>query len=522
MTTNRVTAKAIALFVSVLILLCSFSVIGVGAVVTEDGFEYYSYGDYVEIRGYAGTEDEIVIPATIDELPVKSIGSYAFRDETTLKRMVLPDSITEIESGAFSGCENLEEVNIPQGVTYINSFTFTGCEKLEYLPLDDRILGIGKYAFASCESLKNIYIPQGIACVEEWTFFNCKSLKKVNIPQGVKSIGNTAFSACASLKEIVLPEGLESIGDSAFSMCKSLESVVIGEGVKSIGEDAFRSCEALKTVSLPSTLSCVEVDAFSLLKSFNHVLYAGSLAQWKQINLNSGNDCLHTVTRHYDACADMLMCEVVKPTCCEQGYTLHYCSLCEFNFITDETDFTEHTFLDGVCSLCSVIETDLVESEHNYSNNLDNTYTVSKPKAESVTITFSSLTQTEEYYDYIYIYDGNDVLFGKYTGGALASKSITVKGDAVKIRLVTDEANTAYGFSLVNVTAVYPEQKYSLGDVNLDSDINIKDATAIQKHIAMIEIFNDDALELADFDTDDDVNIKDATAIQKFIAGIVH
>ncbi len=59
-----------------------------------------------------------------------------------------------------------------------------------------------------------------------------------------------------------------------------------------------------------------------------------------------------------------------------------------------------------------------------------------------------------------------------------------------------------------------------LGDANEDGIVNIKDATAIQKHIASLEALTDTGVLLADVDTSGDVNIKDATAIQKYIAGI--
>ncbi len=59
-----------------------------------------------------------------------------------------------------------------------------------------------------------------------------------------------------------------------------------------------------------------------------------------------------------------------------------------------------------------------------------------------------------------------------------------------------------------------------LGDANQDGDVNIKDATAIQKHVASLEALTDTGLVLADIDGSYDVNIKDATAIQKYVAGI--
>lgn len=60
----------------------------------------------------------------------------------------------------------------------------------------------------------------------------------------------------------------------------------------------------------------------------------------------------------------------------------------------------------------------------------------------------------------------------------------------------------------------------ALGDADADDEVNIKDATAIQKHIAKLNLISDMYTILADVDKDDDITIKDATAIQKHIAGL--
>lgn len=59
-----------------------------------------------------------------------------------------------------------------------------------------------------------------------------------------------------------------------------------------------------------------------------------------------------------------------------------------------------------------------------------------------------------------------------------------------------------------------------LGDANEDEVVNIKDVTAIQKHLAGISFLSSEAESIADTDMNGAVNIKDATAIQKHLAGI--
>lgn len=68
-----------------------------------------------------------------------------------------------------------------------------------------------------------------------------------------------------------------------------------------------------------------------------------------------------------------------------------------------------------------------------------------------------------------------------------------------------------------------------IGDVDFDDVLTIKDATAIQRHLAGLEpLKNDNHLPIegmkdiyiSDFDKDGERTIKDATAIQKYVAGL--
>lgn len=59
-----------------------------------------------------------------------------------------------------------------------------------------------------------------------------------------------------------------------------------------------------------------------------------------------------------------------------------------------------------------------------------------------------------------------------------------------------------------------------IGDANIDEEINIKDATLIQKSLALLEELSSTGETLADVDNDYKITIKDATAIQKHIAGM--
>ncbi len=60
-----------------------------------------------------------------------------------------------------------------------------------------------------------------------------------------------------------------------------------------------------------------------------------------------------------------------------------------------------------------------------------------------------------------------------------------------------------------------------MGDADTDGIVTIKDATLIQKHIALLESISEKGLPLADANRNGEITISDATEIQKFVAGLL-
>ena len=106
---------------------------------------------------------------------------------------------------------------------------------------------------------------------------------------------------------------------------------------------------------------------------------------------------------------------------------------------------------------------------------------------------------------------GNDVAF---IPACAFMRSMDVKEtnstDGTNVELYTYQESQAQKFEVEFMCAI--------GDTNLDGNININDVTAIQRHIAELELLTEEELSLADTNGDGEINIADATHLQMYLA----
>ena len=451
---------------------------------------------------------------------VTSIGYDVFRDCTNLTSINIPDGVTSIGEYAFKDCSSLTSINIPDGVTSIGNWTFGDCSSLTSITIPNSVTSIGDSAFGDCSSLTSITIPDGVASIGNWTFGGCSSLTSITIPDGVTSIGEGAFRDCSSLISINIPDGVTKIGDGAFYDCTSLTGITIPNGVTEIGDSAFEDCTSLTSINIPDGVTSIGNDAFYGCHNLSDVFYSNSDTEWSNISIGSGNDYLASANIHYNTSSDDYSETSRTEADCTTDGVIEY--KCPHGYTkTEKIPAYGHNFINGICSRCGKNELECFESAHPYEDNCDKSWTINKPGAKSVSITFSSQTEVEDGYDYIEIYDGKDNLIGSYTGTALASQCITVTGDTVRIRLTSDSSNSYYGFSIDSIDYVAEPNALSVGDVNGDGEITILDATCIQKYIAQLEDFTDKQKEVADVNGDGTISVMDSTQIQKYIVQLI-
>jgi hypothetical protein len=98
----------------------------------------------------------------------------------------------------------------------------------------------------------------------------------------------------------------------------------------------------------------------------------------------------------------------------------------------------------------STVESYVVESAHNYANNFDYTWTITKSGATQIRCYFEKI-DVENNYDYVYVYDYNNAQLHKLTGGPMSGWSAWSYGETIKVRLDTDYSVTDYGFKVTQI-----------------------------------------------------------------------
>ena len=151
----------------------TFAVLLIFAPAAHAQFTYTNINGTITITGYTNTNNVVVVPNTIDGMPVTGIGSFAFNFDTNLTSITVSKGVISIGQRAFLNCTSLTNVNLP-----------------------DSVMCIGRSAFAGCSSLSSVAIPQSVTSfyvadiISPETFADCTNLTRVFFQGNAPRIGS--------------------------------------------------------------------------------------------------------------------------------------------------------------------------------------------------------------------------------------------------------------------------------------------------------------------------------------------
>ena len=183
---------------------------------------------------------------------------------TSLQKVVLPDSLKEVGYWSFMNCSNLSDITLPEQCKYVWQYAFSGT------------------------ALTSFYIPAALETLMSGTFWNTNISSITVSPQNTKfyldgkgglykhdqsvsypANGNQIYRGCETLlyyygedTEYTILDGTITL--KMFSLCdrNNLKKLVMPDSVQTLESSWIRGCCNLEEVYLSPSLSIVDNDSY--------------------------------------------------------------------------------------------------------------------------------------------------------------------------------------------------------------------------------------------------------------------
>lgn len=355
--------------------------------------------DITTISDHAFYKDEYLSAINMPR-KLELIDKYAFYgcDTLTFVRARNCSRLRRIEDHAFYSCTMLAELRLPEGLTYIGPWAFAWDRILGQedttLGLPSSLQTISTGAFAFVNHHKNLNIPANVTRIGDYAFMCDYYMNNLTFSPGDKplTIGKAAFAGDNHMKSVDLSNRVAQIDKCAFAGCELLEEAYFGDRIDTIQARAFTSVDAALQLAIKTVLNGIldpdnpdgnEEHADDIAAGLTQIAKitqlkraifkndpAKSIYAAADSNRSFPDDCVVYYTQgsytwlaelkddgtwqgyktgfwHGDHIAQFAD-TVVAPTCTEQGYTHHVCTVkgCTYAPVDDTyVAATDHTWV---------------------------------------------------------------------------------------------------------------------------------------------------------------------------------
>lgn len=328
------------------------------------------------------------------------IDKYAFYgcDTLTFVRARNCSRLRRIEDHAFYSCTMLAELRLPEGLTYIGPWAFAWDRILGQedttLGLPSSLQTISTGAFAFVNHHKNLNIPANVTSIGDYAFMCDYYMNNLTFSPGDKklTIGKAAFFGDNHMKSVDLSNRVAQIDKCAFAGCEMLEEAYFGDKIDTIEGRAFTSLDNAMKIAVEGVLNGIlrpddtdqnadqagdistALNMIAKVTKLKRAVFkndpAKSIYGAADSNRSFPDDCVvyypqgsytwlaelkddgtwqgyKTGFWHGDHIAAFTD-TVVAPTCTEQGYTHHVCTVkgCTYAPVDDTyVAATDHTWV---------------------------------------------------------------------------------------------------------------------------------------------------------------------------------
>ncbi len=316
-------------------------------------------GDYAFYSCHGLTE--ITVPA------IPNLGTYPFYNCKNLKKVIVEEGITYVDY-IFENIECIDEVVLPSTLSdgffasFSNVLKFTVHPNNKFYKSVDGILynkngtvleryptarddiyfkvpstvtEFGQYSFYGLNSLKYLDLSETKATALSFCMFkNSDVLTNINLPAGLTGFRENAFDKI-DISALFIPSSV-SIFYSASNVSKSETSKIYTDKENSL----------IKSWASDNSMSCATNHTSHNYSTVAETIFDGDCSNGAQIikTCECGQfildvtepTVLHTPTDNGI---------VTTPTCTDDGYTTHICSVCGISFTSDPVTAIGHSYI---------------------------------------------------------------------------------------------------------------------------------------------------------------------------------
>ena len=466
-------------------------------------FEVYS--DHAEVAECDGGVAEVVIPESVEGVPVTIIQEDAFQDVIVctldsfyyqmekLTSVTIPDSVVYILSGAFSNCRSLTEIKGGNTVEYIGECAFQATPWLNNAKFNGIQLILGKTLVNAGGITGRYTVPDGITSIFYDAFSNDYVTTKGEVLSSSFRLrpydNETAYKRVNAL---VLPEGFKGINTKAFWYIWDQHPKPSGNGV----------------LYIPKSVSYINT---SYLITIKDIWYAGTEEDWNEIEIKG--DFPEEIEIHFNAEGIPETEGVIDPEYTKFDITPNELHSIKSNGTLNYAIFSDHAVVSGAVD--NAFTDKLVIPAEFDGKPVTSVYTDAFKDSAITSVTIpDTITSIGE----------NAFMFSDTENSGV--KDIWYAGseeqwNAIYSELAIPEGVTVH-FGAEGIPAK-EEQKSTSGDANCDGKVNVADSVAVLQFIVNRSKYalSEEGKNNADCDGRPGITGLDSIAIQRFDAGLI-
>lgn len=444
---------------------------------------------------------------TTVEIPqnVQSISGYVFQN-SGIRSIIVTEKVQTIGEYAFNSCDELTDILIPDSVNHLGTYIFADCEKLSDIKLGTGLTDIPSYAFSQCPSLTKIVLPYSLKTIKDNAFLNCVKLTEITVPRAITNISDSAFSYTNKMtfygisgtyaeeyanrvnakfvnQEVNATKLSLNKTDLTLNKGQSFNLSMTVTPADFTDEVTWRSSDtAIATVSDNGMVTAKGVGSATIrltVGKLNASCKITVLQPVTNITLNKTSLSLecedtYTLTARVSP-SDASNKEVIWSSSVKEVAEVNKDGLITAKAKGETVVTAAAVDGSGILRTCTVTVLNNVykvrqigefESPHPYSSKCSDSWIYTLDGAKRLTVTFSPQTEVEEDFDFLYLYDKSGKEIGKYTGRQLAGNTISLEGDTIRVKLVSDEQTNTYGFAVTDIKAGKEDVEEKFTDIS--------------------------------------------------------